>query len=312
MSTALDHEQDRLGGHHGHHVHAPVDFDRAFAVTVALNGALVAAQVFYGVVGNSMALLADAGHNFGDVLALLLAWAAHGVARWRPTRRYTYGFRSASILAALFNSLILLIATGAIALEAVRRLLQPGDVATATVMIVAAGAIVVNGLSAWILAAGRKADLNIRAAILHLAGDAAVSMGVVAVGAAIYVTQWFWLDAAASLLIAGFIVWGTWGVLRQSFQLSLAAVPDAIDQSKVEHYLRTLPGVSEVHDLHIWAMSTTETALTAHLVRPGASLDDTFLRAAEDTLAQRFGIHHATLQVEAGDHACRLAPDHVV
>jgi cobalt-zinc-cadmium efflux system protein len=312
MSTALDHEQDRLGGHHGHHVHAPVDFDRAFAVTVALNGALVAAQVFYGVVGNSMALLADAGHNFGDVLALLLAWAAHGVARWRPTRRYTYGFRSASILAALFNSLILLIATGAIALEAVRRLLQPGDVATATVMIVAAGAIVVNGLSAWILAAGRKADLNIRAAILHLAGDAAVSMGVVAVGAAIYVTQWFWLDAAASLLIAGFIVWGTWGVLRQSFQLSLAAVPDAIDQSQVEHYLRTLPGVSEVHDLHIWAMSTTETALTAHLVRPGASLDDTFLRAAEDTLAQRFGIHHATLQVEAGDHACRLAPDHVV
>lgn len=184
MSTALDHEQDCHSGHHGHHVHAPVDFNRAFAVTVALNAALVATQVFYGVVGNSMALLADAGHNFGDVLALLLAWAAHGVAQWRPTRRYTYGFRSASILAALFNSLILLIATGAIALEAVRRLLQPGVVATATVMIVAAGAIVVNGLSAWMLAAGRKADLNIRAAILHLVGDAAVSMGVVAVAAA--------------------------------------------------------------------------------------------------------------------------------
>ena len=179
-------------------------------------------------------------------------------------------------------------------------------------MAVAAAAIIVNGLSAWMLAAGRKADLNIRAAILHLAGDAAVSVGVIVGAAAIYVTGWFWLDAAASLLIAGFIVWGTWGVLRQSFQLSLAAVPDAIDRSKVEHYLRTLPGVSEVHDLHIWAMSTTETALTDHLVRPGASLDDAFLSAAEDTLARRFGIRHATLQVEAGDHACRLAPDHVV
>jgi cobalt-zinc-cadmium efflux system protein len=312
MSGAQDHQHDCGSGHHGHHVHAPVDFNRAFAVTVVLNGALVGAQVFYGIVGNSMALLADAGHNFGDVLALLLAWGAHGVAQWQPTRRYTYGFRSASILAALFNSLILLIATGAIALEAVRRLWEPGAVAATTVMVVAAGAIIVNGLSAWMLAAGRKSDLNIRAAILHLAGDAAISVGVVAVAAAIYVTGWFWLDAAASLLIAGFIVWGTWGVLRQSFQLSLAGVPDAIDRSKVEHYLRTLPGVSEVHDLHIWAMSTTETALTAHLVRPGASLDDAFLSAAEDTLARRFGIRHATLQVEAGDHACRLAPDHVV
>jgi cobalt-zinc-cadmium efflux system protein len=312
MRSARDHQHDCGSDHHGHHVHAPVDFNRAFAVTVALNGALVGAQVFYGIVGNSMALLADAGHNFGDVLALLLAWGAHGVAQWQPTRRYTYGFRSASILAALCNSLILLIATGAIALEAVRRLLQPGAVAATTVMAVAAAAIIVNGLSAWMLAAGRKADLNIRAAILHLAGDAAVSVGVIVVAAAIYVTGWFWLDAAASLLIAGFIVWGTWGILRQSFQLSLAAVPDAIDRSKVEHYLRTLPGVSEVHDLHIWAMSTTETALTAHLVRPGASLDDAFLSAAEDTLARRFGIRHATLQVEAGDHACRLAPDHVV
>jgi cobalt-zinc-cadmium efflux system protein len=297
---------------HGASAHAPADFNRAFAVAVALNGVLIVAQVVYGFIANSVALLADAGHNFADVLGLLLAWGAHGVARWQPAGRFTYGWRSASILAGLFNGLILLIATGAIAWEAVQRLFEPGPVAGGTVMVVALAAIAGNGAAAWILAAGRASDLNIRAAVLHLVGDAAISLGVVVTGAVIYLTGWSWIDAAVSLLIVGFIVWGSWGVLRQSFELSLAAIPQAIDRGKVEHCLRTLPGVSEVHDLHIWAMSTTETALTAHLVRPGADLDDAFLSAAEDMLARRFGIHHCTLQVEKGDQACRLAPDHVV
>jgi cobalt-zinc-cadmium efflux system protein len=307
-----DHDHDH-GAHTGWaRAHAPVDFNRAFATAVALNATLILAQVICGIIANSVALLADAGHNFADVLGLLLAWGAHGVARWQPTRRFTYGWRSASILAGLLNGLILLIATGAIAWEAIQRLVQPGPVASTTVMLVAAIAVTVNGASAWMLAAGRKADLNVRAAVVHLVGDATISLGVVGTGAVIYLTEWFWVDAAASLVIVGLIVWGSWGVLRQSFELSLAAIPQAIDRSQVEHYLRTLPEVTEVHDLHIWAISTTETALTAHLVRPGASLDDAFLRAAEDELARRFAIRHCTLQVEAGDYACRLAADHVV
>jgi cobalt-zinc-cadmium efflux system protein len=308
MSEAHGHNH-----HHGvGHVDAPTNFGRAFAIAILLNSILVVAQVIYGITANSVALLADAGHNFGDVLGLLLAWGAHGVAQWQPTKRYTYGFRSASILAALLNGLILLVATGAIAWEAIRRFSEPGEVAGVTVMIVAGLGIVVNGVSAWLLMAGRKGDLNIRGAFLHLVGDAGVSAGVVGAGAVIYFTHWYWLDPVASLVISGFIVWGTWGLLHQSFKLSLAAVPDNIDQPKVENCLRELPGVTEVHDLHIWAISTTETALTAHLVRPGAALEDAFLIQAEETLAQRFGIRHATLQVEAGDRACPLAPAHVV
>ncbi len=307
----------RHGGHHhgpGGHSHAPADFGRAFAIAAALNVALVAAQVFYGVLANSVALIADAGHNLGDVLGLLLAWGAHGMARWRPTYRYTYGFRSASILAALFNAIILLVATGAIAWEAVRRLADPGDVGGVTVMIVAAIGIGVNGVSAWLLMAGRKGDLNVRGAFLHLLGDAAISLAVVVAGGVIYLTGWNRLDPVASLVISGLIVWGTWGLLRESVTLSLAAVPDSIDRSRVENYLRALPGVSEVHDLHIWAMSTTETALTVHLVRPGAGLDDRLLHDVCHDLEHRFKIAHATLQIEAGDteEVCRLAPAHVV
>jgi cobalt-zinc-cadmium efflux system protein len=312
MSSPHDDHDHRAPGHVQGHVHAPANFGRAFAVAAVLNITLVVVQVIYGWKANSVALLADAGHNFGDVLGLLMAWGAHSVAEWQPTRRYTYGFRSASILAAFLNSLILLVATGAIAWEALRRFSEPGEVAGTTVMVVAGIGIVVNGISAGLLMAGRKGDLNIRGAFLHLVGDAAVSAGVVGAGAVIHVTQWYWLDPAASLVISAFTVWGTWGLLRQSFKLSLAAVPDNINQSTVENCLRTLPGVTDVHDLHIWAMSTTETALTAHLVRPGAGLDDAFLSAACDALAQRFGIRHATLQIEAGDRTCRLAPEHVV
>ena len=299
--------------HHGHH-HGSMDFGRAFAIAATLNIALVIAQVVFGVLANSVALIADAGHNLGDVLGLLLAWGAHGMSRWLPTKRYTYGFRSASILAALFNGIILLVATGAIAWEALRRLTGSTDVAGVTVMVVAAVGIVVNGVSAWLLMAGREDDLNIRGAFLHMLGDAAISLGVVAAGAAILTTGWNWLDPVASLVIAVLIVWGTWGLLREAFVMSLDAVPDGVDGSKVESYLLGLPGVSEVHDLHIWAMSTTETAMTAHLVRPGAGLDDHLLHEVCHELEHRFRISHATLQVEAGntEHVCRLAPDHVV
>jgi cation diffusion facilitator family transporter len=318
MSNTHDHNhpEDHDHGHEHHHgaghAHTPTNFGRAFAIAAVLNIALVVTQVIYGVQANSVALLADAGHNFGDVLGLLLAWGAHSMAQWLPTKRYTYGFQSTSILAALLNALILMMATGAIAWEAIQRLSEPGEVGGVTVMIVAAIGIVVNGVSAWLLLAGRKGDLNIRGAFLHLVGDAAVSVGVVGAGAVIYFTHWFWLDPAASLVIAALIVWGTWGLLRESFKLSLGAVPENIDRSKVESCLRTLPGVTEIHDLHIWPMSTTETALTAHVVRPGAGLDDAFLSEACEALAQLFGIRHATLQVETGDRPCRLAPEHVV
>lgn len=309
-----DHNHDDHNHDHGGSDHAPLDFGRAFAIAAALNVGLVVAQVAFGVIANSVALIADAGHNLGDVLGLLLAWGAHGMARWRPTQRYTYGFRSASILVALLNGVVLMVATGAIAWEALRRLAGTADVAGVTVMIVAAVGIVVNGASAWLLMAGRKGDLNVRGAFLHLLGDAAISFGVVVAGAAIYVTGWNWLDPVASLVISVLIVWGTWGLLRESVMMSLDAVPQGIDRSSVEDYLRELPGVSEVHDLHIWAMSTTETAMTAHLVRPGAGLDDRLLHEVCHELDRRFRISHATLQVEAGDteHECRLAPDHVI
>jgi cobalt-zinc-cadmium efflux system protein len=291
-----------------------VDFGQAFAVAATLNIALVVAQVVFGVLANSVALIADAGHNLGDVLGLLLAWGAHGMARWLPSRRYTYGFRSASILAALFNGIILLVATGAIAWEALRRLTGPVDVGGVTVMIVAAIGILVNGVSAWLLMAGREGDLNIRGAFLHMLGDAAISLGVVAAGAAILATGWNWLDPLASLAIAVLIVWGTWGLLREAIAMSLDAVPAGVDGARVEGYLRGLPGVTEVHDLHIWAMSTTETAMTVHLVRPGAGLDDHLLHDVCHELEHRFRISHATLQIEAGDteRACKLAPEHVV
>jgi cobalt-zinc-cadmium efflux system protein len=313
MSHAHFAHDDDHDDHHGHH-HGPMDFGRAFAIAATLNIALVVVQVVFGVLANSVALIADAGHNLGDVLGLLLAWGAYGMSRWLPTRRYTYGFRSASILAALFNGIILLVATGAIAWEALRRLDGTSDVAGVTVMVVAAAGIVVNGISAWLLMAGRQGDLNVRGAFLHMLGDAAISLGVVAAGAAILVTGWNWLDPLASLVIAVLIVWGTWGLLREAIMMSLDAVPRGVDCARVESYLRGLPGVSEVHDLHIWAMSTTETAMTAHLVRPGAGLDDHLLHDVCHELDHRFGISHATLQIEAGDteHACRLAPDHVV
>src|SRR5262249_49412850 len=245
--------------------HGPVNFGRTFAIAAALNIALVIAQVIYGLLANSVALLADAGHNFGDVLGLLLAWGASRMAKWHPTSRYTYGFRSASILAALLNALILLLATGGIAWEALRRLSDVQTVDAPAVMIVAAIGIAVNAISAGLLMTGRKSDLNVRGAFLHLLGDAAISGGVVLAGAMIYLSGLAWIDPAVSLVIAALIVWATWGLLREAVKLSLAAVPETIDPSEVRGYLQGLPGVCDVHDLHIWAISTAETALTAHL-----------------------------------------------
>jgi cobalt-zinc-cadmium efflux system protein len=302
------------GGHsHAGHSHAPATFGRAFAIGIALNTAFVIAEAGYGVLANSTALLADAGHNLSDVLGLAVAWIAAVLSRRPPTPRLTYGLRNTSILAALSNAVMLLIASGAIILEAVQRLLHPEPVATVTVMVVAAIGIVINGVTAWLFASGRESDLNIRGAYLHMASDAAISAGVVVAGAVIMLTGWLWLDPLTSLVIVAVIVVGTWGLLRESTAMSLAAVPAGIDPAAVRAYLGGRPGVSSLHDLHIWPMSTTETALTAHLVIPAGHPGDAFLTEICAELSRRFSIGHATLQIETTDTViCALAPDHVV
>jgi cobalt-zinc-cadmium efflux system protein len=299
-----------MHGGHGHtHVHAPTDYGRALAVATGLNVALVIAQVVYGLMTNSLALLADAGHNAGDVVGLLLAWGAFAVADWRPSNRFTYRLRAASILSAFANALILLVTVGAIGWEAIRRLMQPQDVASLEVMIVAAIAVAVNGFSAWLLARGSRSDLNLRGAYLHMLADAGVSVAVVAAAGGIMLTGWEWLDPAASLLISAVILIGTWRLLRESLRLSLNAAPENIDPAAVRRYLSDLPEVAEVHDLHIWAMSTTETALTCHLITPAGHPGDEFLHRVAHDLQHRFAIGHATVQIELGDgNACTLRP----
>jgi cobalt-zinc-cadmium efflux system protein len=294
-------------------VHAPASFGTAFAVGIALNLTFVAVEFVYGVLANSMALVADAGHNLSDVLSLAIAWIASVLARRPPSARLTYGLGGSSIVAALFNAVLLLVAVGAIAWEAILRLLHPEPVASGTVMIVAAVGILINGATAWLFASGRKGDLNIRGAFLHMVADAAVSAGVVAAAAVILLTGWLWLDPLTSLVVVGLIVWGTWSLLRDSLAMSVSAVPAAIDPQAVRRYLESRPGVAAVHDLHIWPMSTTETALTAHLVLPGGHPGDEFLMQATTELRHRFGIGHTTLQIEvSAETACQLAPDHVV
>ncbi len=306
----MDHSRR---GHDHSHAHAREDFGAILAIATALNVGLVAIQIFYGIAAHSVALLADAAHNFGDALGLMIAWAGHRLAKLNPTARYTYGFRSASILAALLNGVILLVATGGIAWEAVLRLFAPGEVAGLTVMIVAAAGTVINGLSAWLLMSGRQIDLNIRGAFLHMLGDAAVSLGVVVAGGLILLTGWNWLDPTASIIISAVIIWGTWGLLREAVNRSLSAVPSTIDPEEVAAFLRGLPGVVGIHDLHIWAMSTTETALTCHLIMPNGHPGDEFLRTLYRELHDRFWIAHPTLQIELGDaEACKLAPQHIV
>ena len=288
-------------------------FGRAFALGVGLNLAFVVIETVVGVLGGSMALLADAGHNLSDVLGLVVAWGASALSRKPPTARYTYGLRGSSILAALYNAVFLLVAVGAIAWEALQRLIHPQPVAGTTMMAVAAAGIVVNGVTAWLFAAGRNGDLNIRGAFLHMVADAAVSAGVVAAGLAIALTGWLWLDPLISLIIVAVIVWGTWRLLRHALAMSLAAVPARIEPGAVRRYFEDLPGVASIHDLHVWPMSTTEIALTCHLVMPGGHPGDGFLVRTAAELQARFGIGHATLQIEMSAVAgCALAPDEVV
>ena len=304
------HDHSHAHGHAGHS-HVPQSFGFAFAVGVTLNSLFVIAQIVFGYLANSLALVSDALHNFSDVIALLLAWGAAWLSRGRPTELHTYGYRRASILAALVNAGLLLLAVGGIAVEAVDRLLSPAAVAGPTVMLVAALGIVINGATALLFMRGRHGDLNIRGAYLHMAADAAVSFGVVVAAAVIMLTGWFWVDPATSLVIAVAILASGWALARDSVNLALDAVPKDIEFADVRDYLVGLDGVADVHDLHIWAMSTSETALTAHLVRPGGS-DDSFLHRVCEELAHRFHIHHATLQIETSGEACRLAPAEVV
>lgn len=309
MSHDYSHHDHSHAGHH----HAPADFGRAFAIGIALNIAFVIAEAAYGVLSNSTALLADAGHNLSDVLGLMVAWIAAHLAKRPPTPRLTYGLRNSSMLAALANAVLLLVAAGAILLESVQRLLHPEPVASMTVIVVATIGILINGFTAWLFASGRRGDLNIRGAYLHMAADALVSAGVVVAGLIMMQTGWLWLDPVTSIIIVVVIVWGTWGLLRESTAMSLAAVPASIDPAAVRAHLSGLPGVTSIHDLHIWSMGTTEIALTAHLVMPAGHPGDSFLVTTCTELEHRFEIGHATLQIEVSDTVrCALEADHVV
>ena len=306
-----EHHDHHGDDHRGHHHHAPRDFGTAFAIGIGLNFAFVVVEAAYGVLAHSMALLADAGHNLSDVLALALAWGASRLSRRGPSARYTYGLRSTSILAALFNAALLFLVTGGIVWESIQRLFHPEPVASKTVMWVALLGIAINAASA-IPFAKSGGDLNIRAAFVHLAADAAISLGVVCAALLTLFTGWLWVDPAVGIAIALVIIAGTWGLLRDSVNLALNAVPAHIDPAGVRAYLSKLAGVSEVHDLHIWAMSTTETALTVHLVVPKGHPGDAFTAEICKELRDHYHVQHATVQVETGAQPCELAPDHVV
>jgi cobalt-zinc-cadmium efflux system protein len=285
-------------GHDHQHLHAPADFGRAFAIGIALNLGFVAVETVYGFIANSMSLLADAGHNLSDVLGLVVAWSGAIMARRAPSPRFTYGLKKAPILAALANSLFLLIAVGAIGAEAIRRLFHPSPTQGETVVIVAGVGIAINGITALLFARGREHDINIRGAYLHMAADAAVSAAVVFAGLVILWTGQRWVDPVMSLAVAVIILWSGVGLLKESVWMSLAGVPSGIDVDLVQAELEELAGVETVHDLHVWPLSTTETALTAHLVAPGVDSTDALLRAARRMLHDRFRIEHCTLQVE--------------
>lgn len=300
----LAHHDHGDHGHaqHGHgHAHAPASFGRAFAIGIGLNTVYVVVEAGYGFAIGSMALLADAGHNLSDILGLMIAWAGATLAKKPPSKRFTFGLRGSSILAALANAILLLVAVGLIASEAVQRMFYPAPVEGGTIMFVAAIGIVINGATAMLFARGRKGDINIRGAYLHMAADAAVSAGVVMAGGLILWTGLAWIDPVTSLVIGLVILLSTWELLIGAVKMSLAAVPEHIDADEVEAELAALTGVAQVHHLHIWNMSTTETAMTVHLVMPGGHPGDAFLHAAQRRLEQKYKIGHSTIQIERGD-----------
>jgi len=303
-----------MGHDHAHehrHEHGQKGYGRAFAIGISLNVVFVAVETAYGIAAGSVALVADAAHNLSDVLGLAFAWAAFVLAQRKPTRQRTYGLRKTTVLAALGNAVLLLVAVGGVSWEAVGRLRQPAPIQGGILMAVAAVGVVINGVSAMFFSAGRKRDANLRGAFLHLAGDAAVSLGVVVTGAVILKTGWMWLDPLVSIIVSAVILVGTWGLLKQSLNLALDAVPEGIDAEQVNTYLAGLPGVLEVHDLHIWPMSTTETALTAHLVMRTDSCEPRFLGEVGKVLHDKFKIEHSTLQVEPPEapDPCRQASE---
>jgi cobalt-zinc-cadmium efflux system protein len=300
--------------HHAHSHGAAPDYGRALAIGIAINLAYLVGEAGFGLYAGSLALLADAGHNLGDVLGLGLSWGAAMLARRGPSGRFTYGLRSSSILVALANATILLVVTGGIAWEALWRLWHPVFVGGAVVAWVAAAGIVVNGATALLFLSGRHHDLNIMSAFSHMAADALIAAGVVVAGIAIALTGWLWLDPVVSLVVSAVVVYGTAGVIRQALGLALDAVPRGIDAAAIRTHLLALPGVIALHDLHIWGMSTTETALTCHLVMPGGHPGDALLAALAHELEDEFGIGHTTIQIELGDteEACALTPEHVV
>lgn len=300
------HHHDHEGhGHHGlGHQHAPADFGLAFALGIALNTLFVLIEAGYGWAAGSMALLADAGHNLSDVLGLVVAWAAFALSRRRASTGFTYGMGASSILAALFNAVFLLVAVGGIAWEAVLRFADPRPIQGLTMIAVALAGIVINGFTAWLFSRGGKADINIKGAYLHMLADAGVSAGVVVAGGIIIFTGWLWIDPLLSLLIALLIIAGTWGLLRDALRMVLAAVPAGIDAAAVRAYLTGLKGVKGVHDLHIWPLSTTQTALTCHLLMPKGHPGDAFIRETALHLRAHFDIHHATFQIETDEKEC--------
>ncbi len=302
------HDPAHSHTHSEHDHHRPIDYGRSFLIAIVLNITFVITEFIYGLIANSTALMADAGHNLSDVLGLVMAWGATLLAQRVPNERFTYGLRSSSILAALANAVLLLVACGGIAWEAIHRFMDPPAVVGATVMWVAAVGIVVNGISAWLFMHGSKNDLNIHGAYLHMLADAAVSFGVVLSGLVILLTGWYWLDPLMSLMIVAVIIVGTWSLLTESTQLALLAVPKGVDLLRVSQFLQQQPGVSTIHDLHVWAMSTTETALTVHLVMPAGYPGDAFMDELTQALKNKFSIAHSTLQIEQGttEHNCCL------
>jgi cobalt-zinc-cadmium efflux system protein len=309
--TERDHDHSH---HHDHHGHGAANVGRAFVLGIGLNLGFVVVEVVFGLLSQSMALVADAGHNLGDVLGLGLSWGATALARLKPSSRRTFGFRRSTIVASAANALILLFVTGGLTWESIRRLFAPEHPHGLTMIVVALAGALVNGVSALLFMRGREEDLNLRSAFLHLASDAALAVGVAIAGGVILMTGWLWVDPVVSIVLALTILGGTWSLMSKSLNLILDAVPERIDPEAVRTFLGELPEVVEVHDLHIWAMSTTETALTAHLVMPGATCGPTFLSDACRQLHDRFGIAHSTLQIDPQEApcVCSLASDDVV